>query len=80
MTQFLALFLLGFAALAEERPNPAILKWQAEAQARERAINRRAEDQLEKARTAQEAAKEKKPTPSTKTPEAQRSIIDTSRR
>lgn len=79
MTRFLALFLLGFGALAEERPNPAILKWQAEAQARERTINRRAEDQFEK-RAAQEAAKEKKPAPSTITPEAQSSIIDTSRR
>jgi hypothetical protein len=43
-------FLVG-AALAQQSPqlNPEVLKWQAEAQARERAINRRADFQLSRA-------------------------------
>lgn len=55
MNRFLALFAFATLALAEERPlpNPEILAWQAEAQARERAINRRVGSQLGKARSAQ---------------------------
>ena len=66
LIRFLALFLLGFAALAEEGPNPEILKWRAEAQARERAISRRPEVQPEKARAAQRRVEEKKPAASAK--------------
>lgn len=63
MNRYLGLFLVAFGALAEERPlpNPEILKWQAEAQARERAINRRVEHQLEKTRAAQSGPQQQKP-------------------
>jgi hypothetical protein len=63
MNRYLALLLVAFGALAEERPlpNPEILKWQAEAQARERAINRRVEYQLEKSRAGQSGPQQKKP-------------------
>jgi len=61
MNRYLALFLVAFGAVAEERPlpNPEILKWQAEAQARERAINRRVEYRLEKSRAAQRGSQQK---------------------
>jgi len=53
MYRFVALVFLASAAWADgPLPNPEILKWQAEAQARERAINRRVEHQLAQARTA----------------------------
>ena len=65
MTRYVAILFLAFSALADERPlpNPEILKWQAEAQARERAINRRVEYQLEKARATRPVPKPKKSAP-----------------
>ena len=59
MVRYCAVFLLWAGAFAQERslPNPEILKWQAEAQARERAVNRRVDSQLEKARASQPAPK-----------------------
>ena len=50
MLRFGAVFVLWAGAFAQERslPDPDILKWQAEAQARERAVNRRVDNQLEK--------------------------------
>ena len=55
MVRYCAVFILWAGAFAQERslPNPKILKWQAEAQARERAVNRRVDTQLEKARANQ---------------------------
>ena len=50
MTRYLGIFLLTLAAVAEE-PVPSnlqILKWQVDAQARERAVSRRIEYQIEK--------------------------------
>lgn len=50
MTRYLGIFLLTLAAVAEE-PAPSnlqILKWQVEAQGRERALGRHIEFQLEK--------------------------------
>lgn len=63
MYRYLALFVFAVVALAEERPlpNPEILTWQAEAQARERALNQRVEQQLEKARTENSATDREKP-------------------
>lgn len=63
MNRCLPLLLVAFGALAEERPlpNPEILTWQAEAQARERAINRRVEYQLEKRGPAERGPQQKKP-------------------
>jgi hypothetical protein len=63
MNRYVVLFLVAFGAVAEQRPlpNPEILKWQAEAQARERAINRRVEYQLEKTRAAQRGRQPKEP-------------------
>lgn len=59
MVRYCAVFVLWAGAFAQERslPNPEILKWQAEAQARERAVNRRVDDQIEKARTAKPVSK-----------------------
>ena len=50
MTRYLGIFLLALAAVAEEPAlsNLQILQWQVEAQARERALNRRIESQIEK--------------------------------
>lgn len=57
MTRYCTVFVLWAGAFAQERPlpNPEILKWQAEAQARERAVHRRVENQIEKARATQPA-------------------------
>ncbi len=59
MVRYCAVFVLWAGAFAQERslPNPEILKWQAEAQARERAVNRRVDTQIEKARVNQPAPK-----------------------
>lgn len=50
MFRFLPFVALALAAFADQRPlsNLQILQWQAEAQARERALSRRSETQLEK--------------------------------
>jgi len=55
--RYCAVFVLWASAFAQERPlpNPEILKWQAEAQAREQAINRRVDTQIEKAKATQRA-------------------------
>ena len=59
MVRYCAVFILWAGAFAQERslPNPQILKWQAEAQARERTVNRRVDSQLEKAQAHQPAPK-----------------------
>lgn len=59
MVRYCAVFILWASAFAQERslPNPKILKWQAEAQARERAVNRRVDTQIEKARATRPAPK-----------------------
>ena len=72
MSRFLACFIAAtsiFAgpALSAERPlpDPEILKWQAEAQSRERALNRRVEYQLA---VAQKARLHAATTPSAENP------------
>ena len=57
MSRCVGLLLFAWAALAEDRPpsDLQILKWQVEAQARERAVTRRIEYQFE---NAQARAKE----------------------
>lgn len=59
MLRYCAVFILWASAFAQERslPNPKILKWQAQAQERERAVNRRVDTQIEKARATQPAPK-----------------------
>lgn len=59
MVRYCAVFILWVGALAQQRslPNPEILKWQAEAQARERTVNRRVDTQIEKARATRPAPK-----------------------
>ena len=53
------LAMTAWMAAAETAPNPEVLKWQAEAQARERAVQRRIDWQMEKAKRAAEEAKKK---------------------
>jgi hypothetical protein len=62
MGRYLTVLIVALGAVAEERPlpSPEILKWQAEDQARERAINRRVELQLEKGRATQRQPERKK--------------------
>lgn len=59
MLRYGAVLILWAGAFAQERslPNPEILKWQAEAQARERAVNRRVDSQLEKTQAVKPAPK-----------------------
>ena len=67
-----AIALCALAALAQQAPplNPEILKWQGEAQARERAVNRRADSQISRAPRPLSPTRHRAPTVRRKLPKS----------